>query len=59
MKKSRETRKKDPTAVERDRRYRAARKRAGFKHVRVFVPGGHAEKIRKLARKLRRAAAKP
>lgn len=50
---------KDPTAAERDRRYREGRKLAGFKHVRVFVPGEDAgKKIRALALKLRKAAKK-
>lgn len=46
----------DPTITLRNRRYRRRQKERGMAQVRVFVPAGSEEKIRKLAEKLRKQA---
>ena len=49
---------KDPTITQRDKRYRQGRKAAGFVPVRVFVPATEVQKVRDLAKKLRKQHAR-
>lgn len=46
------TKKKDPTAAEREARYASRQKDKGLVRVSVWVPRGSAQKVRALAREL-------